>query len=347
MTDNNQISKKEFSADWFLSGALARIGDAFDRLAGRNWQPSSSLATSELIERMKWLIDSEAKDVPGKGVVIPHSIRLKMQWDKFSADSESTLVRLENELLAAAVDHINDSLYYTYAPLSVKVTPDYFTEGVKLFVSFDNFSGDEHEGELDVAIPPTSPKDRPAKTPLSEAKDDPEIIVAHYELNGVIKEKRLKLPTSGRLSIGRAANNELALDDVSVSKIHASLVVDKTGLLSVADTGSTNGTFINGERISYGKAMQLFPSDAVKFGTVEVVFEYVSKPAVELEDPADDDSVEIDGLEFKSLVSTDAPVGDAVIISGPDDTLKIKAENADETVKETQNQHESRPRVNE
>ena len=34
----------------------------------------------------------------------------------------------------------------------------------------------------------------------------------------------------------------------------------------VADTGSTNGTFVNNKRIAYGKAYQLTDSDNVPFG---------------------------------------------------------------------------------
>src|SRR5437879_4046409 len=112
MVDKTPVSKKGFSADWLMRGALTKIGDTVDRLTGRRWIPSSSLATSELIERMKKLLDAEAKDVPGKGTVVPHNIKLKMQWDKFSTDADDALAKLEYELLIAAADHINDSLYY-------------------------------------------------------------------------------------------------------------------------------------------------------------------------------------------------------------------------------------------
>ena len=47
------------------------------------------------------------------------------------------------------------------------------------------------------------------------------------------------------------------------------------GVLSVADTGSTNGTFINNTRIAYGKAIRLADGDRVKFGEIEVKFEPV------------------------------------------------------------------------
>src|SRR4051812_47691782 len=146
-------SKKTISPDWLVSGVLTKLGDTFDKLTGRGWKPSSSLATSELIERLKKLLDAEVKETDGKGRFVPHNIKLKMQWDKFSTDSEDGLKKLQNELLTAAIDHINDNRYHTYAPLKVEVKPDYFTDGVKLLASFDEFMADEKEVELNVTVP--------------------------------------------------------------------------------------------------------------------------------------------------------------------------------------------------
>ncbi len=275
MTEKKSDSKKPISADWFLQGALTRIGDTFDRLTGRNWVPSSSLATSELIWQMKKLLDAEAKEIPGKGVVVPHNIKLKMQWDRFSDDDSDSLAKLENELLTAAADHINDSLYYTYAPLKLEVKPDYFTDGVKLFVSFEKFSDEASEAAMNVNIPALNFN---KETDTKAAAVISEIFIARFELNGSRKDRRLEFPLGKRLSVGRTGNNDLAINDSSVSKIHASLVVDAQNCLSVADTGSTNGTFINGERISYGTAARVVEDDRVKFGMVEVIFEYVPPP---------------------------------------------------------------------
>jgi hypothetical protein len=68
------------------------------------------------------------------------------------------------------------------------------------------------------------------------------------------------------VNVGRVAGNELQLEHPSVSKIHAALVMNREGTLLVADTGSTNGTFINGRRISYGEARQIEDGDVVSFG---------------------------------------------------------------------------------
>ncbi|MEO6051459.1 MAG: FHA domain-containing protein [Pyrinomonadaceae bacterium] len=324
MTDKTPVSKKGISADWFMQGALTKIGDTLDRLTGRKWIPSSSLATSELIEKMKGLLDAEAKDIPGKGIVVPHNIKLKMQWDKFSTDADQSLKKLENELLAAAADHINDMLYYTYAPLRIEVKPDYFTEGVKLFVSFDKFSDEEHVAETNVTIPAINVIHPAPAAP--EPKAAVEIFIARFELKGSRKDKRLEFPARHRLSVGRTGGNDLAIDDMSVSKIHASLIADSEGQLSVADTGSTNGTFVNNQRISYGKAVRLIEGDVVKFGVVAVLFDHVpppveAEPQIPSSELPDQKTTAIDGFEFTSRVSSE-PADEPEPL--PDETLKIE-----------------------
>lgn len=258
--------------DWLVQGVLTKLGDAFDRLLGRGWKPSSSLATSELIERLKALLDAEARVNGDQRRFVPHNIKLKMQWDKFSTDSEQALKRLETELLTATIDHINDKRYYTYAPLSLQVKPDYFTEGVKLFVSFDG-GDDEREAQIDMATGPSN-DDSSVEHPASA-----ETVIARFNLAGENKEKKLNLEAGKRLSVGRTKENDLALGDASVSKIHASLMLNREGALVVADTGSTNGTFIDGERIPYGKARALASGHKVKFGDVAVELEFLPKPA--------------------------------------------------------------------
>jgi hypothetical protein len=298
MPENEPVTKKPFSADWLMRGALTRIGDTLDRLVGRNWQPSSSIATSQLVERLKALLEAEKRDVPGKGTVVPHNIKLKMQWDKFSADESEALKKLETELLAAAADHINDKLYYTYAPLRLEVKPDYFTEGVKLRVSFDEFSDDEgDEFEMNVTMPAIKVSAEAAATPAKAVRSAE--VIAKFTLKERPVEKNLRFPPDGRLTVGRTGSNGLVLDDNSVSKVHASLAV-KDDELSVADTGSTNGTFINDERIAYGKAVPFAAGDRVKFGTVEVAFELIEPEEAPLEPPADNEAVQIGDMEFRS-----------------------------------------------
>jgi pSer/pThr/pTyr-binding forkhead associated (FHA) protein len=75
-----------------------------------------------------------------------------------------------------------------------------------------------------------------------------------------------------RLNVGRGTDNNLHLNHSSVSKVHAALKMDNFGDLLVADTGSTNGTHINGVRIPYGEARPIADGDVVAFGDIEVRF---------------------------------------------------------------------------
>ena len=279
MSENPTATKKSFSLDWLIGGVLTKFGDIFDSLTGRRWKPSSSLATSELTEKLKKLLDREAKDLGGKGKFVPHNLKLKMQWDKFSTDSEKALKTLQTELLIAAIDHINDNRYQTYEPLNLEVKHDYFTEGVKLTAGFDKTGKEESETAVNVTVPEIKVGDY-APEPIVETEPLKEIFIAEFSLNGKPKQVQLEFTQGMRRSVGRNKQNDLTIDDNSVSKIHAALVLNKENLFQIADTGSTNGTFINDQRISYGKAMTISDTDKVKFGTIEVSFKRQIQPEV-------------------------------------------------------------------
>ena len=305
MTDKKQSpAQRKFTPDWFVSGVLAKIGETFDKLTGRNWKPSSSLATSELIEKLKKLLDMEVKDLGAKGKFVPHNIKLKMQWDKFSTDAEGAMKKLENELLAAAIDHINDNRYHTFAPLKVQIKPDYFTDGVKLLASFDEFAADEQEAEMNVTIPQIKVGNLvPPPPPAEPEPETGETYIAEFSVDEKSKTVELNFTTGKRISVGRTKENDLSIDDTSISKNHATLMLNAQGKFLVADTGSTNGTFINNERIAYGRAFAVSETDKVKFGNIEVFFRKVPKATTfvaEVEEEAAPAELETENLQAES-----------------------------------------------
>lgn len=72
------------------------------------------------------------------------------------------------------------------------------------------------------------------------------------------------------LSLGRAVDNDIVLDDPVVSSRHARLVAP--GVLE--DCSSTNGTFVNGRRVD--ARTQLKPGDRIAIGATEFAFEVSS-----------------------------------------------------------------------
>jgi len=67
-------------------------------------------------------------------------------------------------------------------------------------------------------------------------------------------------------TIGRDADCDILLDQGNPSRIHAQLIL-KNGKLLVDDLNSTNGTFVNNQRIF--KTTQLHPGDIIRFSTSE------------------------------------------------------------------------------
>lgn len=303
-TENPTPTRKSFSFDWLVSGTLTKLGAMFDELTGRNWKPASSLATSEIVERLKVLLDNEAQDLGIKGKFVPHNIKLLMQWDKFSTDASDSLRKLEQELLTAAIDHINDRRFHTYAPLNIEIKTDYFTEGVKLQASFDKFAVDRAAPEVSFNMAAADLKNVVVAAP-AEAEPEPEIYRASFTIGDNVRETKLTFLGNSRLSVGRTKENALSIDDPSVSKLHASLVINADGRLLVADTGSTNGTFSGAERIAYGKAFPVGSGEAIKFGSVVVAFEHLTARVVN----ADDD--------FPTSQSIDAPVEELTVERKP------------------------------
>lgn len=68
--------------------------------------------------------------------------------------------------------------------------------------------------------------------------------------------------------IGRAADADIRLEDEGVSRRHAKLTVQGSGVVVLSDNGSTNGTFVNGERISQHA---LSDGDRVQIGSTTIL----------------------------------------------------------------------------
>jgi CRP-like cAMP-binding protein len=56
----------------------------------------------------------------------------------------------------------------------------------------------------------------------------------------------------------------------SLSRRHAKVVVQDGKIFLREDVGTTNGTFVNGERLRTGEAVPLKPGDKIRFGSVEI-----------------------------------------------------------------------------
>jgi len=250
---------------------LEGVGDVVDRKLGRTADTQSGVSSDHLIRRMNALIDERARHDQRRGRIAPHHLKLKIEWGKHSETPPEVTKKLETEVLAAAIDHINDNRYRTLAPVKIETDVDIFTTGIAVDPTFGEFEEELRQEDLQSQL---------SKDGLKKARHGEKgnvTIGARILTSSVAREVELDfVPGGRRVNVGRATDNNLHLNDASVSKIHAALKLDNLGTLLVADTGSTNGTHINGQRIPYGEALPINDGDLVTFGDVEVRFRRVN-----------------------------------------------------------------------
>ncbi len=92
------------------------------------------------------------------------------------------------------------------------------------------------------------------------------------------------LDVTDELLIGRHADGPGRLgDDEEISRYHARLSLDAGELCAVEDLGSTNGTFVNGLRISVPQTLK--QGDTIELGNSTLVVRELPTPAA---DPSGD-----------------------------------------------------------
>ena len=111
--------------------------------------------------------------------------------------------------------------------------------------------------------------------------------------------ERLVLPDQGSIEIGRAERSDLVLPSLHVSRQHARIEV-RDGQATLSDSGSSNGTFVNGIRSS---SRTLVIDDVVRIGPYKLVF---TGDAIEHID--DSKRVRLDAHEIGKVV------GEAVLL---------------------------------
>lgn len=121
------------------------------------------------------------------------------------------------------------------------------------------------------APPPAAPAPEPARAAAP----------ANFRLRHLGSATEIPLSGQAEFLVGRpdpvtGINPEVNLGPLDVSRSlsrrHAKLLIDGGRVWVREDIGTTNGTYVNGERIKTGEPVALNPGDRIRFGLVEVDF---------------------------------------------------------------------------
>ncbi len=115
--------------------------------------------------------------------------------------------------------------------------------------------------------PPAAP--RPPAAPGAAPKPVADALAYLIVRSGPLKGQRfpIKVPV---VNVGRADYNDIVLPDDSVSTTHAK-IQRREGIWVLVDLESTNGTMVDGERVS--GEVPLAPGALVRIGQVQTIFE--------------------------------------------------------------------------
>ena len=95
-----------------------------------------------------------------------------------------------------------------------------------------------------------------------------------YRLVSTTDDQRFDLPPGRSVIVGRGIGTDLTVYDPTISRQHAELIAGPDGVV-VKDLGSSNGTHVNGRRLTTAR---LAPGDSVSFGKVSYQLELVPVP---------------------------------------------------------------------
>ena len=81
-------------------------------------------------------------------------------------------------------------------------------------------------------------------------------------------EKTFRVMPGGIRTVGRSTGADFIVDAPLVSRVHCRLTALPDGGLEVRDLESTNGTFVNGQRV---QTARVSPGDRIGVGRVELI----------------------------------------------------------------------------
>jgi pSer/pThr/pTyr-binding forkhead associated (FHA) protein len=237
----------------FFRRFFARLGAAFDFTLGRR-APFDPAALIPSIERE---IESRLRESEGR-LLAPSRIELRYDYETFSRFEPAQVELIRRELEASIYEYIHNRRYTLAGDLSVRLRDDIFTRRVVIKALFPDEV--REQGERGAGR-------------LAAGEGAIEIV-----LRPAVRGPELKARLAGdqQLSLGRSRDNALIINDATVSNVHASFSSSNQGEVCLADLGSSNGSYVNGERLGDGDKRALRSGDRLRFGDVDFALEIKS-----------------------------------------------------------------------
>ena len=250
-----------------LVGILSRVEAFLERLfeapAGRLGARLQPVSLGKRIERA---MDTN-KSFRDDGIVVPNHYDLHLNPTDF-ASFASYRSSLEDDLAHDLLARARRERYSLVARPRVRITADPSIPRGDIRVAANVV--DEEGAMLRPDRPMPAGSDTMVFTRPGSTPDAPESATRAYLLVHTENSAPVQFDLGGALiSIGRASDNDVIVDDPLVSRHHCQLKLQH-GAYSFADLGSRNGSYVNGQPVS---EVALGPGDRIQLGDTEIEFQ--------------------------------------------------------------------------
>ena len=260
MTDSNDSVLDK--AEGFARRVLERLGAKADsRTATEGQQTFSPREIGELTSRIERVIENNLReDKNGVKRVSPNHFKILFTYEETSRLNTQYIEALAVELKTIIFEYINNRRYETRGPISVETGRDLFAKVTVIKPDFD--AEDPAQKSHVVTLPETVTQSNTTAKPSAAGR--------RVELRGADgRSFNVQLRVGAAPAyVGRVAGSAVRIDDPSISRMHCSIALRSNGDIVVADLGSSNGTYVNGQILPSNEARAVKAGDTVKVGDI-------------------------------------------------------------------------------
>jgi Arc/MetJ family transcription regulator len=241
--------------EFFVRRLFERIGGALDFALRRPLNPQPRTDLTALIPPIERAIEEKLRRA-GERAFAPNLIELRYDYETYSQMSRARLEFLQRELQATMHEYIHNRRYATLGAVQVKVGFDVFTRKLTINAAFPDEAG---------AAEAAAEAERSARSCE---------VMLRLARGRSFGELRAQVASEAeRAGVGRSHDNQMVIEDATVSNFHAAFTLAPNGALWLVDLGSSNGTFVNGARLGAGDKCIVRAGDRLRFGEVEAALE--------------------------------------------------------------------------
>jgi hypothetical protein len=241
-----------------LESFLQRVFEAPAGRLGARLQPVS------LAKRIERAMDT-TKTFGDEGVIVPNVYDLHLHPTD-AATFESYRGSLEDDLAHGVLARARRERYTLVARPRVRLLADEAVPRGDVRVAANVVDDEGGRRQPDQPMPESS--DTMVFTRPGAVADDraPRVFLLVRQDGGDAVQFDLGGPL---ISIGRASDNDLIVDDPQVSRHHCQLKLQH-GAYALADLGSRNGSWVNGHQVN---EVALGPGDRIRIGSTEIEYQ--------------------------------------------------------------------------